>query len=117
MDWSRLYGKGADEGKISARYRAVAEGYRAMRGEAPEAFFSSPGRAEIIGNHTDHNGGKVIVAAIGCDIVAAAGRRTDGVAEYSPRASGPCVSAFRRLRPAAPRRAGACRWRAASPRV
>lgn len=81
MDWSRLYGKGADEGKISARYRAVAEGYRAMRGEAPEAFFSSPGRAEIIGNHTDHNGGKVIVAAIGCDIVAAAGRRTDGVAE------------------------------------
>ncbi len=32
---------------------------------------SSPGRVEIIGNHTDHNGGKVIGATINSDIVAA----------------------------------------------
>ena len=34
-------------------------------------WFSSPGRAEIVGNHTDHNCGKVIVSAISCSILAA----------------------------------------------
>lgn len=35
-------------------------------------FFSAPGRSEIIGNHTDHNGGRVIAAAIDMDTIAAA---------------------------------------------
>jgi galactokinase len=35
-------------------------------------FFSSPGRTEICGNHTDHNHGKVIAAAIHLDSIAAA---------------------------------------------
>ena len=35
-------------------------------------FFSSPGRTEIIGNHTDHNGGKILAAAIGMETVCAA---------------------------------------------
>jgi galactokinase len=34
-------------------------------------FFSSPGRTEICGNHTDHNGGKVLAGAVDLDIVAA----------------------------------------------
>jgi galactokinase len=36
------------------------------------SFFSAPGRCEIIGNHTDHNGGKVIAASIDMDTIAAA---------------------------------------------
>lgn len=91
MDYDRLYGENADRGKIAARYRSAAEGYRALTGKSPELFFSSPGRAEIIGNHTDHNGGKVIVSAIDCDIVAAVGRRTDGWAEI-------CSKGFRPVR-------------------
>jgi galactokinase len=35
-------------------------------------FFTSPGRTEIIGNHTDHNGGRVIAGSISMDTVAAA---------------------------------------------
>ena len=35
-------------------------------------FFSAPGRTEIIGNHTDHNGGMVIAASIDKDTIAAA---------------------------------------------
>lgn len=35
-------------------------------------FFSSPGRTEIIGNHTDHNGGKVIASSISQDTIAVA---------------------------------------------
>ncbi len=34
-------------------------------------WFCSPGRAEIVGNHTDHNCGKALVSALSCDILAA----------------------------------------------
>lgn len=40
-----------------------------LNGKKPEYVISSPGRAEILGNHTDHNHGKVMVAAINCDIL------------------------------------------------
>lgn len=40
-----------------------------LNGKKPEYVVSSPGRAEILGNHTDHNHGKVMVAAINCDIL------------------------------------------------
>src|SRR6056297_2479803 len=35
--------------------------------ESPDHLFSSPGRTEISGNHTDHNNGKVIAASINLD--------------------------------------------------
>ncbi len=35
-------------------------------------YFSSPGRAEIVGNHTDHNHGKAIVSSLSCDIMCCA---------------------------------------------
>ncbi len=66
-----------DRGQL-ARAQLLAARYERETGERPQAWFSSPGRAEIIGNHTDHNCGKVIVAAISCGILAAVGRRQDG---------------------------------------
>ena len=39
--------------------------------------FSVPGRSEIIGNHTDHNHGKVMAGAINRDIIAVAAKNTD----------------------------------------
>lgn len=33
-------------------------------------LFSSPGRIEVIGNHTDHNNGKVVAAAVSVDTLA-----------------------------------------------
>ena len=35
-------------------------------------YFTSAGRTEIIGNHTDHNGGKVIAGSINLDTIGAA---------------------------------------------
>ena len=81
MGYRALYGETADEREPLERYRSIGGGFRALNGKAPEVFYSSPGRAEIVGNHTDHNLGKVIVAAVSCDIVAAVGRRADGLAE------------------------------------
>lgn len=40
---------------------------------------SSPGRVELIGNHTDHNGGFVVACAINLDVIAAFSPRDDGI--------------------------------------
>ncbi len=37
----------------------------------PERYFSAPGRTEISGNHTDHQCGRVLAAAVNLDTVAA----------------------------------------------
>ena len=39
----------------------------------PEVVVSAPGRTEIIGNHTDHNNGRVVAAAIQQDTLVVAG--------------------------------------------
>lgn len=48
-------------------------------------FYSSPGRIEIVGNHTDHNGGKVLCAAIDFDTLASVSARTDGIIEVKSK--------------------------------
>lgn len=42
-------------------------------------FFSAPGRTEICGNHTDHNNGKVLAAAVNLDIIAYTVPTDDGI--------------------------------------
>lgn len=42
-------------------------------------FFSTPGRTEIGGNHTDHNNGKVLAASINLDSIAVTGKTNDNL--------------------------------------
>ncbi|MDD6302516.1 MAG: galactokinase family protein [Bacillales bacterium] len=44
--------------------------------ENPEDVFTSPGRVELLGNHTDHNHGKVLVSSIDLNILALS-KKTD----------------------------------------
>ena len=74
-----LYGAAAEDG--ARRLGAVARTFEATFGRAPADLFSSPGRIEIVGNHTDHNAGKVLAAAVNVDTVAAVSPREDGVIE------------------------------------
>ena len=46
-------------------------GFAAAFGAAPERYFSAPGRTEIGGNHTDHQQGRVLAAAVDLDTRAA----------------------------------------------
>ena len=46
-------------------------GFASVFGGAPERYFSAPGRTEIGGNHTDHQRGRVLAAAVNLDTVAA----------------------------------------------
>jgi galactokinase len=67
-----LYGKTA--AKQKERYTNLLAQYKSYyASEGNEVvFFSAPGRTEIGGNHTDHNHGKVLAAAVDLDIIAAA---------------------------------------------
>lgn len=47
----------------------------------PTDYFSSPGRMEILGNHTDHNLGLVLVGAIDLDMMAAGIKSDDNLVE------------------------------------
>lgn len=46
-------------------------GFAAAFGGTPERYFSAPGRTEIGGNHTDHQRGRVLAAAVNLDTKAA----------------------------------------------
>ena len=57
---------------IDAQKKAALDaGFAAAFGGAPERYFSAPGRTEIGGNHTDHQRGRVLAAAVNLDTVAA----------------------------------------------
>lgn len=77
-----LYGR--DEGELAAqraRYAKLIERHEARFGAGcgEICFFSAPGRTEIGGNHTDHNLGRVLAAAVNLDTVAAVTKTDDGV--------------------------------------
>ena len=63
------------------RYLKTLDGYVAQYGETDKDvnIFSVSGRSEISGNHTDHNNGKVIAAAINLDVIAVVTTRDDGI--------------------------------------
>lgn len=63
----------------SERYSALADAFRGQFSREPELFVSAPGRTEVVGNHTDHNRGRVLAAAVNLDTVAAVAAREDGV--------------------------------------
>lgn len=79
MNLKLLYGENANFENMKARIDGVINTFKTNEGYAPTHVFSSPGRAEILGNHTDHNHGVVMVASITCDIVAAVKKRDDNI--------------------------------------
>ena len=53
------------------RKEVLDAGFFAAFGGQPERYFSAPGRTEIGGNHTDHQRGRVLAAAVNLDTRAA----------------------------------------------
>ena len=53
------------------RKSALDAGFFAAFGTTPQSYFSAPGRTEISGNHTDHQRGRVLAAAVNLDTQAA----------------------------------------------
>ena len=55
----------------SAQKTTLDAGFAAAFGGTPACYYSAPGRTEIGGNHTDHQRGRVLAAAVNLDIIAA----------------------------------------------
>ena len=70
-----LYGAA---GAPRARYARLCDEYLRTFGDAPDALLiSAPGRTELAGNHTDHQLGIVLCAAVTLDTAAAAASAAD----------------------------------------
>ncbi|GGF71563.1 galactokinase [Paenibacillus albidus] len=75
-----LYGD--DQNVISGqieRYSQLIKDFEQRYGGQDVYLFSSPGRSEISGNHTDHNLGKVIAASINMDCIGVAEKTDDPI--------------------------------------
>ncbi len=77
---------GADEGTVQRqqkRYAALVRRHGELFGDRGEiALVSAPGRTEIGGNHTDHNHGRVLAAAVNLDALCAATARKDRIVRF-----------------------------------
>ena len=62
-----------------AQKQQLDAGFAAAFGGVPIRYFSAPGRTEIGGNHTDHQRGRVLAAAVNLDTMAAVRPNDAGV--------------------------------------
>ena len=86
-----LYG---NDSSAEQRCEALISRFESRYGYAPQQLVSAPGRTEILGNHTDHNHGRVLAASVTLDTLAAvASNGTNTVHLYSEGFADPfCVS-------------------------
>jgi galactokinase len=62
------------------RYAGAVKSFGERYGEGRDiTIYSAPGRVELCGNHTDHNNGIVLAAAVNLDIIAVVSRTDDNV--------------------------------------
>lgn len=71
--FKKMYGEDATVLATQAkRYAELMNVFQAKFGTDDVSLFSSPGRTEIGGNHTDHNYGRVLAGAVNLDNIAVA---------------------------------------------
>ncbi len=71
----KIYGD--DAKRQLDRYEKIGKKFEELFSEGKCEFFSTSGRSEIIGNHTDHQHGMVLAAGINLDAVAAVRKTGD----------------------------------------
>jgi len=70
-----LYGVNSSVLKVQAdRYISLMNEFNQVYSNNDVDLFSSPGRTEIGGNHTDHNYGRVLAGAVNLDMIAVAAK-------------------------------------------
>ena len=74
-----LYGDKYDRNDMNQRYESLLRRHEELFGVSEDkvALFSTAGRTELAGNHTDHNLGMVIAGTINLDTIAAVSLRDD----------------------------------------
>ena len=76
---AKLYGEKAVPAQRE-RYEKAEKAFAELFGSSDDVMiFSASGRTEVGGNHTDHNRGKVLAAAVGLDVIAVVAPTNDGI--------------------------------------
>ena len=70
-----MYNK--NKSKFGSRVKNLSKVYKNYFHIEPEDAFTSPGRIELLGNHTDHNHGQVLVSSIDLNILCLATKTDD----------------------------------------
>ena len=74
----KLYGKNGVQSNV-VRYKDLVAKFEKEFGDKDMLIFTSPGRTEISGNHTDHNHGKVLAGSINLDCVGVAAKNDSNI--------------------------------------
>ncbi len=61
------------------RYNEAVDKYMSIFGDNDVEIYSVPGRSEVCGNHTDHQQGRVLAAAINLDCIAIVSKSNDNI--------------------------------------
>lgn len=61
------------------RYGKAVEEFESLFGPGEAELYSAPGRSEVGGNHTDHQRGQVLAAAVNLDAIAVVRKEEDGL--------------------------------------
>lgn len=78
-----LYGKNAEESQ-KKRYIKAIEQFEDIYGlDKDISIYSAPGRTEICGNHTDHNCGLIVAAAISEDTICVAAKNDENMVKIA----------------------------------
>lgn len=91
MNLKTLYGDNANLNEINQRIDNLEKVFIENEKIKPDFLFSSSGRAEILGNHTDHNHGLVVVASISCDVLAWVVKTNDSIVKICSEGYEPVI--------------------------
>ena len=83
----------------SVQKETLDAGFAATFGGNPERYFSAPGRTEIGGNHTDHQRGRVLAAAVNLDTAAAVRKNGTDIIRIQSRGYPMSVVDLKQLEP------------------
>ena len=99
----KLYGNkpGVVQKQVARYLQAVAEFKSLFPAQTEIEVFSSPGRTEVGGNHTDHNGGRILAASVDLDILAVVAKNDAGVIRIKSEGYSQDTSALNQLVPLA----------------
>lgn len=65
--------------KQKERYISAINRFVELYGDREVEIYSAPGRSEVGGNHTDHQNGQVLAAAVNLDVIAIVSATEDGI--------------------------------------
>ncbi len=85
--FAKLYGKseGMCEKQRQRYIQTIASFEEIFGADRDICIYSAPGRTEIGGNHTDHNNGMVMAAAVNLDIIAVVAKNNDNTSRVKSK--------------------------------